>query len=625
MRLHRLGFTVCVDRRCRRARGLRRRWWWRWRRDLGSGRGHRRGRRNADPDAVAHCAAQLERHPPDRRREHAHRVDPVGLDRCGRPRAGRDDADRTALGLIARPVCGNRQRHGRRDRFGAHPRASREPRRRPARAHRGRPAGERSGRAARDGVSPRPCCAAGCAASARCPRAPRSPPARRAPRPGPPAGSASSRSSPPTSGTPAAVPAERRAARTTASPRSRQRSKRSARTATSGPTTRRWRPPASSRTSRRSSRRSRRSSTRTTRPRRSIFAPAFYPGLAPAVLGYSQAKEQCDASGNPLPSSQYTPVDLSGSGGTSIDLVITDALAGTGEGGYYYLVNEIRSQCGTAPPHRAREQLHLDVRHHRRRLPGRDGIPAVQRVYWLIPISAQHVARAAAPAALALQGASADRSAVRALPFDDASSTKACRCSPRIGDRSGARPAHRHAALYVRFLSSRRCSRSPRSRATSPTRQYVRNPPYGCTPTRRQLRAGVSVPALSLRPLWRGEIASIYNSLRRGPAPPPSRRRRRRFRSCTGVHRRVRREHRPRPPRRMRSRLGHAARKRRCSLGRTSRRRAAPVFGGPQPPETFNNGLVTGFVRLGPGTNATTFLIDGGLCPFRPRAPAGTT
>jgi hypothetical protein len=50
------------------------------------------------------------------------------------------------------------------------------------------------------------------------------------------------------------------------------------------------------------------------------------------------------------------------------------------------------------------------------------------------------------------------------------------------------------------------------------------------------------------------------------------------------------------------------------------------VFGGPQPPETFANNLPTGFLTLGPGVTATTFLLDGAIL-YLPSAngPAGTT
>jgi hypothetical protein len=50
------------------------------------------------------------------------------------------------------------------------------------------------------------------------------------------------------------------------------------------------------------------------------------------------------------------------------------------------------------------------------------------------------------------------------------------------------------------------------------------------------------------------------------------------------------------------------------------------VFGGPQPPETFANDLPTGFLTLGPGVTATTFLLDGAIL-YLPSAngPGGTT
>ena len=49
-------------------------------------------------------------------------------------------------------------------------------------------------------------------------------------------------------------------------------------------------------------------------------------------------------------------------------------------------------------------------------------------------------------------------------------------------------------------------------------------------------------------------------------------------------------------------------------------------FGGPQPPETFTNNLPTGFLTLGPGVTATTFILDGGIL-YLPSAngPSGNT
>lgn len=85
------------------------------------------------------------------------------------------------------------------------------------------------------------------------------------------------------------------------------------------------------------------------------FASAFYPGLAPVIFKYSNTKNQCDPNGNDIGSSNYKATDMSGSGGTSIDVVITDALAGTGEGGYYYGGDELPQELwNCAPPSTSR-------------------------------------------------------------------------------------------------------------------------------------------------------------------------------------------------------------------------------------------------------------------------------
>jgi len=82
------------------------------------------------------------------------------------------------------------------------------------------------------------------------------------------------------------------------------------------------------------------------------FAPAFYPGTPAVTFSYDSAhgKNQCDAGGNDIGSANRKSTDISGSNGTSIDVVITDALAGTGEGGYYYGNNEIPQELWNCVP-----------------------------------------------------------------------------------------------------------------------------------------------------------------------------------------------------------------------------------------------------------------------------------
>jgi len=82
----------------------------------------------------------------------------------------------------------------------------------------------------------------------------------------------------------------------------------------------------------------------------SAFGAAFYPTGQPVDFQYSAAKHQCDSNGNAVPQAQEQAVDLTGASGTSIDIVITDALAGTGEGGYYYEANEFPQQIWNCFP-----------------------------------------------------------------------------------------------------------------------------------------------------------------------------------------------------------------------------------------------------------------------------------
>jgi hypothetical protein len=55
--------------------------------------------------------------------------------------------------------------------------------------------------------------------------------------------------------------------------------------------------------------------------------------------------QQCDANKNPLPTAQYLPAaDTSGTSDPHVNIVITDVLQGTGEGGYYYGLNSFNQQ-----------------------------------------------------------------------------------------------------------------------------------------------------------------------------------------------------------------------------------------------------------------------------------------
>src|SRR5579885_960979 len=74
-----------------------------------------------------------------------------------------------------------------------------------------------------------------------------------------------------------------------------------------------------------------------------VFGPAFFS----TNNGYTQ----CDSSGNPLPQSSYQPrVDLSGSD-PHISILVTRALEGTGEGGYFDSTNLVNDQELNCPTH----------------------------------------------------------------------------------------------------------------------------------------------------------------------------------------------------------------------------------------------------------------------------------
>ncbi|MDB5093409.1 MAG: peptidase superfamily protein [Candidatus Eremiobacteraeota bacterium] len=80
------------------------------------------------------------------------------------------------------------------------------------------------------------------------------------------------------------------------------------------------------------------------------FGPAWFPNTQPTR--FTNGGNQCDVNGTPLPVSAQVASDFSGSTGQSVDVVITDALAGTGEGGYYYIVDEFPQEvwnCSSVP------------------------------------------------------------------------------------------------------------------------------------------------------------------------------------------------------------------------------------------------------------------------------------
>jgi hypothetical protein len=86
------------------------------------------------------------------------------------------------------------------------------------------------------------------------------------------------------------------------------------------------------------------------------FGPAFF---TPA-----QGYMQCDTTGTQLPQSSYAPtVDLTGTD-PHISVLVTKALDGTGEGGYFDFGNDLNDQelnCATKAPHAPSNQLPMFV------------------------------------------------------------------------------------------------------------------------------------------------------------------------------------------------------------------------------------------------------------------------
>ena len=110
------------------------------------------------------------------------------------------------------------------------------------------------------------------------------------------------------------------------------------------------------------------------------FGPAFFPTAA--ATNYTP---QCDASGNVVPQNQERSTDLSGATGTSIDIVITDALAGTGVGGYYDSDNELPQQVWNcvAAPKPVSNETSMVVLTADNYLPTAPNLPQFNESFWL--------------------------------------------------------------------------------------------------------------------------------------------------------------------------------------------------------------------------------------------------
>ena len=359
----------------------------------------------------------------------------------------------------------------------------------------------------------------------------------------------------------------------------------------------------------------------------SAFAPAFYSGLQPVIFQFSSSKTQCDANGNDLGNGHYTPTDLSGANGTSIDIVITDALAGTGEGGYYYGGNELpQSLYDCAPPSASRPvsnntSMFVITGNN---YPAGPNLPQFNEPYWLntdVPRSMSHELQHLLHSHYKVfRPAIGGQSAV----FDDTFVEEGMSMLAEDLAADGVHidtPRYSYSFLIEPSLFSLTAFTGFQPNPTSTSA----NPPYGWF---SNTAGSYGQAYLFQRYLYdrfgAGEITSIYNSSASSPAAvsaaagEPFAQLYRGFAAALSAQ--------------SSSAAGapyafSGAIVLRGSVDVPSRRSGSLstrhlVFGGPQPPEIFANNVPAGFLNLAPGVNGTTFLIDGATL-FLPAANGG--
>jgi hypothetical protein len=342
-----------------------------------------------------------------------------------------------------------------------------------------------------------------------------------------------------------------------------------------------------------------------------VFGPAWFPGTPPRSIA------QCDAGGNRLP--QGTFVDVSGASGTSVDVVITDALKGTGEGGYYYAVNELPQSvwdCGTAPKRVSNGTTMFVVTGND--YPTGPDLLRFNESYWLntdVPRSMshelQHLLHAHAKYLYPLI------SGVGAITFDDAFVDEGCSMlaedlatDPAPGVHIDT-PRYTYGFMLEPSLFSLTAftgyQPSPTSTAT--------NPPYGWY---SNTAGSYGEAYLFLRYVFDRfgptALTRIYQSTASSTGPvvaaangEPFAQLYREFAIALAAQN---------TPAAVPPYTFSSAVVLRGTVQVPSRRASAPVrtfvFGGPQPPETFTAALPVPTSPLTPGASDATFLVDGG-------------
>jgi hypothetical protein len=372
------------------------------------------------------------------------------------------------------------------------------------------------------------------------------------------------------------------------------------------------------------------------------FGPAFYPTSQPVAFTYSASKPQCDSSGNALPQPAWQSTDLRGANGTSIDIVITDALAGTGEGGYYTVVNEVSQQvwdCAPAPKPISNNTSMFVISGNNYSGLGA-GIPAQNESYWLntdVPRSSSHELQHLIHAHYKFFRPIATQTGNGS--FDDTFIDEGCSMlaedlatDPSAGQHIDT-PRFSFAYLLEPSLFSLTSFTGfqPNPSSTSA------NAPYGYFTNTAGNYGQAYLFIRYLYDRFPGALSTIYNT----PGPDGS------GSSAPGVAPVLAAAGGESYPQLYRE-FATAVSAQNTSAAAAPYQFSSAVmlrgnvdvpsirpgaqstrhlgFGGPQPPETFANNLPTGFLTLGPGVTATTFILDGGIL-FLPSAngPSGNT
>jgi hypothetical protein len=341
------------------------------------------------------------------------------------------------------------------------------------------------------------------------------------------------------------------------------------------------------------------------------FGSPWYPGTPPRSIA------QCDANGNHLP--QGILVDVSGASGTSIDVVITDALKGTGEGGYYYAVNELPQSvwdCGTAPKRVSNGTSMFVVTGND--YPTGPDLLRFNEAYWLntdVPRSMshelQHLLHAHAKYLYPII------SGAGSVTFDDAFVDEGCSMLAEDLATDPAPGVHIDTPRYTYGFTLEPSLFSLTAFAgyqPSPT-STATNPPYGWY---SNTAGSYGESYLFVRYLYDrfgpGALTRIYQSTAPSTGPVvaaangvPFAQLYRDFAIALSAQN---------TPAAVAPYTFSSAVVLRGTVQVPSRRASAPirtfVFGGPQPPETFTAGLPSPASPLAPGATLATFLVDGG-------------